>query len=158
MNKHDIKTLLQNLVERIGADDTSIEILEFHGRLIFNIQTKDSALLIGKGGETLRSLNHITQRLVEAKSDATTDTKFSVDVNGYNHHRVEFIENQARSLAERVTMFKHEIEMSPMNPYERMIVHEALKGVPHVTTESRGDDKFRHVVIVYKEEKVNPTT
>lgn len=139
----------------MGETDPSIQIAEHNGQTIFNISVTDAAQLIGYRGETLRALNHLVKRIAEEKKETPSEVPsgiaFSIDVNGYNQKRIAVLEAEAKALAERAKMFKHEIEMSPMNPYERMIVHEALRDTPNVTTESSGEGKFRHVVIRYQQ-------
>lgn len=52
-------------------------------------------------------------------------------------------------LAERARTFKHDVEMSPMSPYDRLIVHASLTGLPDIKTESLGEGQVRHIVIKY---------
>lgn len=149
METKEIQETITDFIGRMGVTASSVGVHDSHGRVVFNIQTDDSSFLIGKRGETLRAINALVQRMAERRSLVDKNEKFSIDVNNYNEKRIEFLENQARTLAERVKTLKHEIEMPPMNPYERMIVHEALKDEHGVVTESSGEGRLRHVVIRY---------
>jgi spoIIIJ-associated protein len=61
-------------------------------------------------------------------------------------------------LAQRARLFKHDVEMSPMNPYERLVVHELFAEDPEIVTESAGEGKFRHIVLKYRSAQKNETT
>ena len=74
-------------------------------------------------------------------------------MNSYHKRRLEELRRDARLLGERARAFQHEVELSPMNAYERMIVHAAFSNDLQIVTESRGEGKFRHVVLKYAPRK-----
>jgi spoIIIJ-associated protein len=63
--------------------------------------------------------------------------------------KVERVRENARMLAQRARLFKHDVEMSPMTSYERLVVHELFAEDPEIKTESAGEGKFRHIVLKY---------
>ena len=148
MEPSDIQGLVESLVRATGVACGAVRVSDANGRIVCSVDTADSKLLIGHGGETLRALNHLAKRLAEARDSAPA--RFVVDVNGYYADKIGRLEREALLLAERVRTFKYDIEMSPMNPYDRMLVHEALRTLPSVATESRGEGAARHIVILYK--------
>jgi spoIIIJ-associated protein len=119
-------------------------------RTIVRITSKDSKRLIGPHGEHLRALNTLARRLVEQKYGEEAGN-FLVDVNGYHEERMEAVRAQARMLAQRARLFKHDVEMNPMSPYERLVVHELFAEDPEIETQSQGEGKFRHVVLKYRD-------
>ncbi|MBI3573945.1 hypothetical protein HY090_02755 [Candidatus Kaiserbacteria bacterium] len=149
MEKDEIENVLRGLLEKMGIALDGLDISEIAGHTLFTIRTKDSGVLIGTGGETLHSLNHVVKRIFEDKSSAEDTFRFVVDVNGYHLQHIKMLESQAKMLAERARTFKYDVEMSPMSGYDRMIVHASLTGLPEVATESYGEGKLRHIVIKY---------
>jgi spoIIIJ-associated protein len=148
MQTPEIIAFIQGLLEKMGIANARVEAGESAGHTVFSITTEDSAALIGHGGETLRALNHIVKRAFEGK-DASEEPHFLIDVNGYHALQNKKIADEARQLAERARIFKHDVDMRPLNPYERMLVHEALKDMSELYTESAGEGPMRHVVIRY---------
>ncbi len=150
MNEREIRRTITELVSAMGVDVDEVALVEDGSHPIFEVRTKDSALLIGNQGDRLKALNHVVKCIVECKfgSDAA---KFLLDVNGYQRKHLGDIRNKALMLAERVRLFKYDVEMSPMNAYERMIVHATFAADPDVKTESHGEGKFRRVVIRYRD-------
>ena len=152
MTKDDITALLTELCAKLAITLDGIEVTEVANHTLFMLNTKDSGAIIGARGETLSALNYVVKKMVENKSGTEAEPlKFVVDVNGYHLKHIRMLEGQANMLAERARTFKYDIEMSPMKPYDRMIVHAALQGSPSVYTESVGDGMMRHIVIRYSE-------
>jgi spoIIIJ-associated protein len=102
-------------------------------------------LLIGRRGETLRSLQFMVNLLVSRKVQKWPQVV--VDVGNYRQRRQESLEGLARRMAERVRQSGRPLALEPMGAYERRIVHLALRGDPTVYTESSGEGENRKVVI-----------
>jgi spoIIIJ-associated protein len=148
MDNESLKTFVSALVDSLGVAVDSIAVGGTH-RTVVAIQSPESAKLIGQGGEHLRALNTIAKRLVEHKFGEEA-TNFIVDVNGYQEAQLEKVRGEARMLAQRARLFKHEVEMPPMSAYERLVVHELFAEDPEIETTSAGEGKFRHIVLKYK--------
>ncbi len=157
MEHPEIKTFIAGLLPLLGVAYTSIEVGESGGHEVFSIATDDAKALIGHQGETLQALNLIVRRAFENKL-SEEELKFRIDVNGYYAERDQKLVREAHQLAERARLFKYDIDMRPLNPYERMIVHEALRDFPDITSESKGDGALRHIVIGYKKPSESETT
>ena len=149
MDKEALKKTISGLLEALGAEITSLALSEGPRRVVA-ISSPDSESLIGPRGEHLRALNMLARRLVEQKHGEEA-TNFLVDVNGYHEERMETVRNSARMLAQRARLFKHDVEMSPMSSYERLVIHELFAEDPEIKTESAGEGKFRHIVLKYKQ-------
>jgi spoIIIJ-associated protein len=102
-------------------------------------------LLIGRRGETLRSLQFMVNLLVSRKVQKWPQVV--VDVGNYRQRRQESLEGLARRMAERVRQSGRPLTLEPMGAYERRIVHLALRSDPTVYTESSGEGENRKVVI-----------
>ncbi|HVV38786.1 MAG TPA: R3H domain-containing nucleic acid-binding protein [Candidatus Paceibacterota bacterium] len=145
-------TLLQKFVQTtlslLGIEAESVSVSTGH-RTVVAIKTKESKELIGPGGDHLRALNTIARRLIETKygEDAAN---FLIDVNDFYESKMEGVRAQAKMLAQRARLFKHDVEMTPMSAYERLVVHELFSDDPEIKTESQGEGKFRHIVLKYK--------
>lgn len=102
-------------------------------------------LLIGRRGETLRSVQFMVNLLVSRKVQKWP--QIVVDVGNYRQRRQESLEGLARRMAERVRQSGRPLTLEPMGAYERRIVHLALRADPSVYTESSGEGEHRKVVI-----------
>jgi spoIIIJ-associated protein len=102
-------------------------------------------LLIGRRGETLRSVQFMVNLLVSRKVQKWPQVV--VDVGNYRQRRQESLEGLARRMAERVRQSGRPLTLEPMGAYERRIVHLALRADPTVYTESSGEGENRKVVI-----------
>jgi spoIIIJ-associated protein len=143
-----LKETVSKLLSLLDVEVTSLEVGGTH-RTVVSISSPDSARLIGPGGEHLKALNSIARRLLEAKYGEEA-TSFLIDVNGYHEAQMENVRQNARMLAQRARLFKHDVEMDPMSAYERLVVHELFADDPEITTESAGEGKFRHIVLKHK--------
>lgn len=102
-------------------------------------------LLIGRRGETLRSVQFMVNLLVSRKVQKWPQVV--VDVGNYRQRRQESLEGLARRMADRVRQSGRPLTLEPMGAYERRIVHLALRPDPTVYTESSGEGENRKVVI-----------
>jgi len=143
----DLHSLVTTLLDKLGIQG-DVSVTEGH-RTVVKIDSSDAPALIGQGGEHLRALNTVARRLIEAKNEDAPG--FLIDVNGYHEAQLENVRQQARMLAQRARLFKHDVEMPPLSAYERLVVHELFADDPEIKTESAGEGKFRHIVLKYKE-------
>lgn len=156
MESDAYKTLVTEVLESLGAEVTSIEV-SIGPRVVIAVSTPHSAHLVGPGGEHLRALNHLVRRLAEQKFK-DTEAVFTVDINGHLEKQLEAVRGNARMLAQRARLFKHDVELAPMSSYERLIIHELFADDPEIKTESAGEGKFRHVVLKYADKKQTAQT
>ena len=115
---------------------------------IFEIEGDDAGLLIGRKGETLKTLQFLVRFIVSQRLDDRVN--LMIDVEGYQERRHQSLANMARRVAQRVTDTGKPITLEPMPPNERRIVHLTLSDHPRVTTESTGMGSSRQVVILIK--------
>lgn len=108
----------------------------------------DMGILIGKRGQTLDSLQYLTNLAINKHSDEYYKVK--IDTEDYRKRRKETLENLAKNIAYKVKRTKRPVSLEPMNPFERRIIHSALQNDSYVTTHSEGDEPYRHVVVTLK--------
>ena len=108
----------------------------------------DMGILIGKRGQTLDSLQYLTNLAINKHSDEYYKVK--IDTEDYRKRRKETLENLAKNIAYKVKRTKRPVSLEPMNPFEIRIIHSALQNDRYVTTHSEGDEPYRHVVVTLK--------
>ena len=152
MNNDKIKETIEQIFKHTACTISKCDFVEEGGILWCTIETPDSHFIIGRDGETLRSLNHLVQRIIEKdlKEEQRSSSLF-IDVNGYQKKRFENLKYVAHMMAERARYFKSNIEIDPMPSYERRIIHMFLEGGKNIKTESEGYGPTRRVVIKYVE-------
>ena len=129
--------------------ETSYDAIE--KELIVNLIGDDMGILIGKRGQTLDSIQYLTSLVVNKGEDEYIRVK--VDIENYRERREETLINLAKNLAQKVKRTRREVELEPMNPYERRVIHSTLQGDRYVVTRSEGEEPYRHVVISLKRDK-----
>ena len=130
--------------------DAKIEITENKEENTMNVDLsgEDMGVLIGKRGQTLDSLQYLTNRVANKMQDGYVRVK--LDTEDYRRRRKETLENLAKNIASKVKRTRRTVALEPMNPYERRIIHAALQSDPHVTTHSEGEEPYRKVVVTLK--------
>ena len=137
----DIKDFLNKVFE---AMDLKVEIV-MTAEENSNVINVD---LIGKRGQTLDSLQYLTNLAVN--KNAESFVKVKIDTEDYRKRRRETLENLAKNIAYKVKRTKRPVSLEPMNPYERRVIHSTLQNDKFVTTHSEGDEPYRHVVVTLK--------
>jgi len=140
---------LEDLLGRMGVD-ASVEPNLEEGTMYVDIlgsgpDDEDMALLIGRHGQTLESLQELTRHVVMHKTGLRC--RIVVDVEDYKKRQRDRLVAKARDVAKRVARTGRPEELEPMTPYERKVVHDAVAGVEGVESASRGEDPERRVVI-----------
>lgn len=138
---------LQDILKYFNVGEVTIDEYEGdEGELILDITGDDLAILIGRHGRTLDAL----QFVVSAITVRSMGFRYPVivDVEGYKSRQREKLESIARSTANKAASQHRSVNMRPMTPYERRIVHIALRDDDRVDTASEGEGSARHVVVV----------
>ena len=137
---------IQDILKYFNVGEVTIEEYEGdEGELILDITGDELAVLIGRHGRTLDSLqfliSSITSRIVGHRYPIV------VDVEGYKARQRQKIEDIALNAADKAVDQDRSIKLRPMTPYERRIVHIALRGDDRVETVSEGEGRARRVVV-----------
>lgn len=137
---------LRGILTCFGEDKASIdEYVGDEGELILDVNGGDLAVLIGRHGRTLDSLQMVLNSLMS--SNLKFHYPVVVDIEGYKSRRKEKLQNMARSAATRAKRQHGKVALTPMNAYERRLVHLALVGDEGVTTHSEGEEPNRRVIV-----------
>ena len=143
---------IYDVMNAMGMDDVKVtSVVDEEGALSINMEGSNMGILIGKRGQTLDSLQYLTNRVANKMQDGYVRVK--LDTEDYRRRRKETLENLARNIAYKVKKTRRPVSLEPMNPYERRIIHSALQNDKFVSTKSEGEEPFRHVVIYLDKEK-----
>ena len=139
-------TVIKDIIQFFSVGDITIDEYEGdEGELILDITGEDTAVLIGRHGKTLESLQFVISAIITRKLGFRYPVV--IDVEGYKSRQREKIEAIAHSSANRAVREQRKIKLRPMSPYERRLVHIALRGDDRVDTESEDEGAARHVVV-----------
>lgn len=138
------KEYLKELIEGLGLE-VNFEIQKRDEVNVLKIFSNRNAILIGKNGQTLKSLEMLVKQMLLVKYGI--NFKVILDVENYRQKRQKSLEFLAKKMAREVARTKVEVHMENMNAYERRIVHNALTNFKGVKTESEGVEPNRHIVI-----------
>lgn len=139
-------TVLRNILAQFDADGVPIDEYEGdEGELILDVTAPDLAVLIGRHGRTLESLQTMVSLIVSRQLGFRYPVV--VDIEGYKSRRNEKVASMARSAAARAVKQHTSVKLPPMSAYERRLVHIALRDNEAVETHSEGVDPERRVVI-----------
>lgn len=142
-----IRQFLSGLLERMGVK-AQIEIsARENGGINVNLSGNGMGAIIGRRGETLDAIQHLTNYAVNRGSEK--HLHISVDAENYRSKREESLTRLAEKMAEKAIKYKRSMALEPMNSYERHVIHTALQNYEGVTTSSTGVEPNRRVVVSY---------
>ena len=137
---------IYDVMDAMGMDDVKVtSSVDEEGALAINMEGSNMGILIGKRGQTLDSLQYLTNRVANKMQDGYVRVK--LDTEDYRRRRKETLENLAKNIASKVKRTRKTVSLEPMNPYERRIIHSALQSDSAVSTHSEGEEPYRRVVV-----------
>lgn len=139
----------EGLISRFVPDATA-EAIPFRHLVIVRLTVPESSILIGKQGATLDALQHVVVRALLTKDESFPDVM--LDVDRYREKKLIRLEKEAKRAADKASRSGRRVPMTPMSPAERKFIHNTLKDMEGIKTESRGKDRARHIVV----ESTNP--
>lgn len=142
------RDILKELLDSLNVE-ANVETKIREGKIKYEIFSKNNAVLIGKNGHILDSIQVYVRQAIFNAIDIYVN--LSVDVENYKEKQNYFLEKKVKKLAREVTLSKVSIKLDPMNSYERKLVHEAIQGFKYVSSESEGEEPNRCVVLKYVE-------
>jgi spoIIIJ-associated protein len=140
----EIRSLVTTVVEAMGFE-SRIDVYDAGGFIAVDVASDNTALFIGQKGETIDALQYLVNSAIYRKRPFVK--RIVIDAEGYRQRRVEAIQGIAHRTARRAIRERRSVELPPMNPSERRIVHIFLKDNPKVTTASEGTGDNRRVRI-----------
>jgi spoIIIJ-associated protein len=139
---------LQDLLEEIAEDlglDAEIEVEESDSVLTGRLEGENVGLFIGRHGQTIDAVQHLAQRIVFPEGPSSV--RVVIDANGYRERRADALRAEADDAADEAIDTGKPVELAPLPPFERRIVHEYLRERGDVETHSEGNEPERFLVI-----------
>lgn len=137
---------VEDVLNAMNMEEVKVtSTVDEEGALSITMEGKNMGILIGKRGQTLDSLQYLTNRVANKMQDGYVRVK--LDTEDYRRRRKETLENLAKNIASKVKRTRRTVALEPMNPYERRIIHSALQSDPAVSTHSEGEEPYRKVVV-----------
>ena len=147
-----IRAFLKGLLEHM---DSAAEVKVYEsekGRYKVFLEGEKLGALIGRRGETLDAIQQLTNYSINRGSEKNR-ARVQVDAENYREKREQSLERLAEKVAGKVTKYRRNVTLEPMNAYERHVIHTALQDTPSVTTFSIGPEPNRRVVVSYDRTK-----
>ena len=150
-----IKELVEKIISLMGLElDTYVEEREHD--FFVNVTGTDSALFIGKRGDSIEEFQTIVNNIYNKNKPREEIKRITVDSNNYVVKREETLTNLAKRTAGKVVREHKDFKFEAMNSYERRIIHSALAGHDKVITESYGKEPNRYVMVKLKSNITKP--
>ncbi len=147
-----IRAFLKGLLEHMDSA-AEIKIYESEkSRYKVYLEGEKLGALIGRRGETLDAIQQLTNYSINRGSEKNR-VRVQVDAENYREKREQSLERLAEKVAGKVTKYRRNVTLEPMNAYERHVIHTALQDTPGVTTFSIGTEPNRRVVVSYDRTK-----
>jgi spoIIIJ-associated protein len=140
----EVRNLASTVVNAMGFE-ARIDVYDADGFIAVDVAPDNTALFIGQKGETIDALQYLINAAIYRKRPFVK--RIILDAEGYRQRRVEAIQGIAHRTARRAVRERRTVELPPMSPSERRIVHMYLKDDPKVTTASEGAGDNRRVRI-----------
>lgn len=145
------KSFLEGLLSRMGTE-AEINISEKDdGSVSAELSGEGMGAIIGRRGETLDAIQHLTNYAVNRGAEIRTH--ISIDAENYRAKREESLVHLAEKMAAKALKYHRSMALEPMNSYERHVIHTALQNYDGVTTCSTGVEPNRRVVISCEKSK-----
>ena len=141
-----VESFLTGLFERMDIE-AGVNVTESEGAINVTLTGRDPGALIGRRGETLDSIQHLTNYVVNRSVSGRV--RVNLDAENYRQRRNETLENLATRTAGKVVKYRRNMTLDPMNAYERHIIHSALQDHENISTYSVGSEPNRRVVVAY---------
>jgi spoIIIJ-associated protein len=136
--------LLEEIAEGLGLE-VEVQVRSREGELYGSLIGGDVGLFIGRHGQTIDAVQHLAQRIVFP--DGPAQVRVVVDANGYRERRAEALRAEADDAADDAVSSGAPVELDPLPPFERRIVHEYLRERGDVDTHSEGDEPERYLIV-----------
>ena len=141
----ETKKYLQAIAKEMGIEDLSINHTVKGKQASFYLESEKVAMLIGKRGNTLNSLQQLAQMV--ANKYAKGFIMVELDAENYRERRQETLEQLADRMADKAIRSGSRVQFEPMPSYERKVIHQALSRRLDIDTHSEGKDPNRYLVI-----------
>ena len=142
-----IRDFVNGLLKKMDSEATAEVSLVSESNFFVNLKGEGLGCLIGRRGETLDAIQHLTNYAVN-RGDGK-HIRVNVDAEDYRSKREDSLAQLAQKVASKVLKYRKNMTLEPMNSYERHVIHTALQDVEGVSTYSVGTEPNRRVVVAY---------
>ena len=149
LEKEKARKFLREVLEAMNIK-AEIRVRDTSESLYINLAGPKMGIIIGRRGQTLDSLQYLVSLVVNKDKERDNFVKVILDTEDYRKKREETLQRLAMRLAERVQKTGKRVELEPMNPYERRIIHSTLQEFEDITTFSEGEEPYRKVIISHR--------
>ena len=148
--EQQIEVFIKGLLEHMGNDAVPHAFKGEGDTYQVDLVGASLGALIGRRGETLDAIQHLTNYTINR--DSNKRTRINVDAENYRQKREESLCRLGQKVAGKVVKYRRNITLEPMNAYERHVIHAALQDVADVTTYSVGTEPNRRVVVAFSKD------
>jgi spoIIIJ-associated protein len=148
-----VEDFLTGLLTRMDVE-ADMEVTEGSGSIEVTLTGKDPGALIGRRGETLDAIQHLTNYALN-RGGSGGRIRVNIDAENYRQRRNETLETLAARTAGKVMKYRRNMTLDPMNAYERHVIHTALQDYENISTYSIGNEPNRRVVVSYSRNNEN---
>ncbi len=150
MNKKKVQEIIENILSLLSLEENQFEISIKDDQIQVNITLPEEStgIFIGRRGESINALRLILSLIISQRDN--TWPKLRLNVNDYQEKREEYLTDLAKDAAQKAEELQREIILPNLSSYERRIVHLHIEDFGTVTTESRGEEPHRQLVIIPK--------
>ena len=146
-NEEKIEQFIKGLLENMDSQAVPHCGSDADGSYRVDLTGEGLGFLIGRRGETLDAIQHLTNYAVNRSIDG--HVRVNVDAESYREKREDSLRRYARKKAQQVLKNRRRTTLEPMNAYERHVIHASLQDMDNITTHSTGTEPNRRVVIEY---------
>ena len=136
--------LLEEILDNLDLD-ADVEVDEEDGVLTGRLHGEGLGLFIGRRGQTIDAVQHLAQRIVFPEGPSSV--RVVIDADGYRERRAATLRAQADDAADEAISDGRPVELEPLPPFERRIVHEYMRERGDVDTHSEGEEPERYLII-----------
>jgi len=136
--------LLEEILDSLDLD-ADVEVDEEDGVLTGRLHGEGLGLFIGRRGQTIDAVQHLAQRIVFPEGPSSV--RVVIDADGYRERRAATLRAQADDAADEAISDGRPVELEPLPPFERRIVHEYMRERGDVDTHSEGEEPERYLII-----------
>jgi spoIIIJ-associated protein len=138
---------LLGVLSRMGIS-ADIDIKDDTDKTILEIQTKDTEVVIGRRGVVMDALQHLVNKVVYRDRTGDRGKPLVVDAGGFRDKQIERLRALAQRMGEKALQTKQIVELQPMTPHDRRIVHMAIAEMAGLSSRSEGEGEDRHILVV----------
>lgn len=149
LEKERARKFLRDILEAMDIK-AEIRVKDMNESLYINLAGPKMGMIIGRRGQTLDSLQYLVSLVINKDKERDGYVKVILDTEDYRKKREETLQRLAKRLADRARKTGKNVELEPMNPYERRIIHSTLQETEGITTFSEGEEPYRKVIISNK--------